>query len=99
MTLSCDGVGPLQSSVEFKLALKEHISVIIDGSTSLEADIERIMPNVAIQALEDVSKALVKQGLSTDKMGPDDSIGRMIIAQITDLSNKESRVRKIIRKF
>lgn len=87
-------IGPVQSSVDFRISLKEHIAVVL-GSAKTDQELESVMPNVASQVVQDISKALKSQH-STDLA---DEAAQLIVSQIIDLRHSDNRVRLIIRKL
>lgn len=96
VTLSCEGAGRLQSDMEFRSTLKAHITAIVEGSPNLKEEAEKLMPNVAVQVVEDVSKALAGQNASAGQLSEDTR--QLITGQILELGKCDSRVRQIISK-
>ena len=80
--------------MDFRVSLKEHIAVVL-GSAKTDQELDSVVPNVASQVVQDISKALKNQ----DYAELTDEAAQLIISQINDLRHSDNRVRLIIRKL
>jgi hypothetical protein len=80
--------------MDFRASLKEHIAVVL-GSAKTDQELESVIPNVASQVVQDISKALKNQ----DYAELTNEASQLIISQIIDLRHSDNRVRLIIRKL
>jgi hypothetical protein len=86
-------IGLQQASPEFRNSVKEHAAVVL-GDARSAAELEKILPNVAAQVVEDINKALKNQG--SPELSEDTK--KQIIAEIMALREPGNRVMEIIRK-
>ena len=86
-------IGLQQASPEFRNSVKEHAAVVL-GDARSQAELENVLPNIAVQVVGDINKALKSQGSS--ELSED--IKKLIIAEIIALREPGNRVMEIIRK-
>ena len=86
-------IGLQQASPEFRNSVKEHAAVVL-GDPRSPAELEKILPNVAAQVVEDINKALKNQG--SPELSEDTK--KLIIAEIMALREPGNLVMEIIRK-
>jgi len=80
--------------MDFRVSLKEHIAVVL-GNAKTDQELDSVVPNVASQVVQDISKALKNQ----DYAELTDEAAQLIISQINELRHSDNRVRLIIRKL
>lgn len=92
VTLSYAGPD-LQSLTNFKLSLKDHISIILQ-SLKTDKDLENILPNVVEQVINDVKNTQKSHKL----MELNESTEKLMKQQILDIANPDHRVRVLIKQ-
>ncbi|KAK2586133.1 hypothetical protein KPH14_001407 [Odynerus spinipes] len=81
----------IQGVASFKMRVKEHLTVLLDSVHS-NKDLEKVMPNVVLQVIQDLKATLEEIGIPN--LSADLEV--LLERQITDLAKPDHKVRSLV---